>query len=301
MKNKRTVAIGRITRKVTAFVLVAVLSLTGTGTAFAGPPETPWWQPPGAATTPDPNLITTYGVRDGSAGPDFLGVTNTNFDFTAGPATSPLQYPVPSASDLNNTVVGSGLAIWATATNVAPNPYYQNLYYNAVTSGSTATQATTWAYNPVASWGDSNGPLNNIGVTAIAGLEYDPEIIFGANKLTNWQNETANGSNSQTIINVYFANNPIANYGPVFTSNDATNIWTQTYTMGQLAAVADNLKIGTSKITRYDNNDAIVSALNYEKAIKGNLRYIASQIDQGAVQRKIVAYLCSLRYLDRRS
>ncbi|MDR3136683.1 MAG: hypothetical protein LBU07_04620 [Coriobacteriales bacterium] len=35
-----------------------------------------------SAGTPD--LVTTYGVRDGSAGPDYLGITNTNFDFPTG-------------------------------------------------------------------------------------------------------------------------------------------------------------------------------------------------------------------------
>jgi hypothetical protein len=32
-------------------------------------------------TSNAPDLITTYGVRDGSAGPDYLGISNTNFDF----------------------------------------------------------------------------------------------------------------------------------------------------------------------------------------------------------------------------
>jgi hypothetical protein len=301
MRRRRNVSIGTVGRKVTAFVLVAVLSLAGTGTAFAGPPEVPWWQPPGAATTPDPDLITTYGVRDGSAGPDFLGVTNTNFDFTAGLATSPLQYPVPSASNLNTTLVGSGLAIWATGVNEAPNPYYQNLYYNAVTTGSTATQATTWTFNPLASWGDFNASPSNkgnvsTGDATIGGFEFDPDIIFGANKVTAWGNALPDGSNAGTLINLYFANNPWLSYDfdAVFTSNDATNIWGQIYTMGQLATVADGLKSGTSKITRYDNNSATASAVSYEKAIRGNLLYVASQIATGVTPKKTVAYLYSI-------
>jgi hypothetical protein len=237
MKKKGNAAPGRIGRLTLSLVLAAMLSFAGTGAAFANDPETPWWQAPNAALTPDPDLLTTFGVRDGGAGPDFLGISNTNFDFTIGNETSPLQFPVPSASDLNNTTVGSGLAIWATAINEVPNPYYQNLYYNAVTTGSTATQATTWMSTPIASWGDSNASWSNggnvsTGQTTIAGLEFEPEIIFGANKLTNWMNALPNGTNSQTVMDVYFANNISANYGPVFTSNDATNIWAQIYTIG---------------------------------------------------------------------
>jgi hypothetical protein len=296
MKKKGNVAFGRIARKAITVVLVGILSLMGAGSAFADP-VVPYWTTPGPVDPIDDNLIKTYGVRDGSAGPDFLGVSNTNFDFTAGSGTSSLQYTGTTAAQMNS-VTGAGLAIWATAANVNPNPFYQNLYYNTVTSAS-ATQATTWTYNPIASWGDSNGSWSNngnvsTGQTTIAGLEYDPEIIFGANKLTNWMNALPNGTNSQTVMDVYFANNPSANYGPTFTSNDATNIWAQVYTMGQLATVADNLKIGTSKVTRYDSNNAMVSAINYEKAIKGNLRYIASQIDEGAVEKKTVAYLYSI-------
>jgi hypothetical protein len=154
--------------------------------------------------------------------------------------------------------------------------------------------------NPAASWGDSNASPSNkgnvsTGAATIGGLEYDPDIIFGANHITGWQNAAPDGSNSQTVLSSYFSSNPWLNYNPTWTANDATNIWGQVYTMGQLAIVAESLKGGSDvKTTRYDNNNAIASAINYEKAIRGNLLYIASQIDESSVEKKTVAYLYSI-------
>jgi hypothetical protein len=299
MNKKRNSLFRRIGRAAMACALVGTLSLMGVGSAFAAP-VTPYWSTPSAVAEIDDSLVTTYGVRAGSAGPDFLGVTNTNFDFTAGPATSTLQYTGTTAAQLNS-VTGAGLAIWATTSNVNPNPYYQNLYYNIVNPSTAAdyAQATTWMSNPVGSWGDSNASPSNkgnvsTGAATIAGLEYDPDIIFGANKVTGWSNAADDGTNSQTVLSGYFGSNPWLNYGPVWTSNDATNIWGQVYAMGELATVADGLKGGAvTKTTRYDSNNATTSAVNYEKAIRGNLLYIASQID-GGVAKKTVAYLYSI-------
>jgi hypothetical protein len=61
-----------------------------------------------------------------------------------------------------------------------------------------------------------------------------------------------------------------------------------------LATIADGLKSGTDKITRYDSNSATTSAINYEKAIRGNLLYVASQISVGEVGKKTVVYLYSI-------
>jgi hypothetical protein len=297
MKRKQNSFIGSIGRTLMALTLAGALCLAGAGTAFADDQAEPYWTPPDSAASVD-NFLTTYGVRAGSAGPDFLGISNTNFDFTAGSATSTAQYPVPSATTLD-TVVGAGLAIWATDVNEEENPYYQNLYYNAVAGSLTATQATTWMSNPVASWGDSNASPSTIGNVAggtatIAGLEFSPDIIFGANKVTNWQNASSDGTDSPTALSAYFSSNPWLNYGPTWTSNDATNIWGQVYTLGKLAQVADDLTDGTSKVTRYNGNVAVTSAVNYEKAIQGNLLYIASQIDGAVVAQKTVAYLYSI-------
>jgi hypothetical protein len=294
MKSKWNIIISKFGRTVIAFTLASSLCLVGAGTAFADPVD-PYWKAPDQ-TTPDPNLLTTYGVRAGSAGPDFLGISNTNFDFTGGSASSNAQYPVP-ANDLD-TVVGAGLAIWSTPFNEYPNPYYQNMYYDAVTPD-TLTQATTWMSNPMASWGDSNfttsykGNDPTTGAATIAGLEFDPDIIWGANKVTAW-NLLPDGTNSDTIISAYFANYPWLNFHPTWTSNDATNIWGQVYSIGRLATVADTLTTGTSKETRYDSSNATTSAINYEKAIRGNMLYIASQIDTGQVKEKTVAYLYSI-------
>ncbi|MDR1015214.1 MAG: hypothetical protein LBL86_09610, partial [Coriobacteriales bacterium] len=189
-------------------------------------------------------------------------------------------------------------AIWATSVNQDTNAYYQNLYYAIVNPASTAPKATTWMSNPIASWGDSNNSRSNkgnvsTGALTIAGLEYGPEIIFGANKLTNWQDEDPTGAGSQTYINSYLAGGAEPGYAPVFTSNDATNIWAQVYTMGRLADVARGLMAAGDKGVRYGNTP-MPSAVDYEKAVRGNLLWVASRIDSGAAQRKTVAYLYSI-------
>ncbi|MDR1015605.1 MAG: hypothetical protein LBL86_11620 [Coriobacteriales bacterium] len=252
-----------------------------------------------SCTSNGPDLLTTYGVRDGSAGPDFLGISNTNFDFTLGSPFTNTQYTGMTSMQLS-TARGAGLAIWATSVNEETNLYYQNLYYDIALALTPAPpHATTWMSNPIGSWGDSNGTASNkynvsTGAPTIAGLEYDPEIIFGANKLTNWQDELPDGSNSQTVTYNYLAGGAEPGYEPTFTSNDATNIWTQVYTMGRLAEAAENLKaVHEDKETRY-GNDAVAAAVDYEKAIRGNLLYVASQIDLGNAQRKTVAYLYSI-------
>lgn len=51
-------------------------------TATSGAAGVPYDRLQGEGVTPDPSLIKTYAVRDGSAAADFLGITNTNFDFS---------------------------------------------------------------------------------------------------------------------------------------------------------------------------------------------------------------------------
>ncbi|MDR1015127.1 MAG: hypothetical protein LBL86_09165, partial [Coriobacteriales bacterium] len=142
MKQQRSSTPGRIGRAALACLLASSLALAGAGTASAAP-SVPHWSTPAAAKTVDPKLLKTYGVRDGSAGPDFLGITNTNFDFTGGPITSPDQYTGTTPAQLAG-VAGAGLAIWATSVNQDTNAYYQNLYYAIVNPASTAPKATTW-------------------------------------------------------------------------------------------------------------------------------------------------------------
>jgi hypothetical protein len=75
-------------------VLVSSTSNTsnGSGGSYGPAPGVPYWTAPTEVAPISDALIKTYGVRDGSAGPDFLGITNTNFDFTHGPETSNEQY-----------------------------------------------------------------------------------------------------------------------------------------------------------------------------------------------------------------
>ncbi len=296
----------RVAKGMLATLLTASLVVGSTLTALADESEDstvldPFWVTPSAVESNDQNLLKTYGVRAGSAGPDFLGITNTNFDFTGGSASSDEQYTGyldNKGHDIEYTVTGAGLGIWATSVNDYPNPYYQNLFYNAVigqTTGQTYTQATTWMSNPsTSSWGDSNNSKSHVGnvstgAETIAGLEFSPDIIFGANKYVNWD-LASDGSNSGT--NMYAKISTMTGYDPEFVNNDATNIWTQIYTMGQLAETADTItRSSTSKTTRYNDSDATQSAVDYERATKGQMLYIASLIDSDLLDKKTVAYL----------
>ncbi len=133
---------------------------------------------------------------------------------------------------------------------------------------------------------ESNGSRSH-GWRTIGGATYYFGSVDDGAMRTGWQ--TIEGRS------YYFdSDGKLQSYSPAYTSNDATNVWTQVYTMGRLASVADSLKTGTSKITRYDSNSATESAKSYEKAIRGNMLYIASQIDAGAVERKTVAYLYAI-------
>lgn len=306
---EKSIVRSRLKKGALALALSGAMALGGAGLAFADT-GVPFGTAPDGPVAANSNLLKTYGVRAGSAGPDFLGITNTNFDFTQGSASSPDQnLNYPTASDRL-----AGLSIWATSVNESVNPYYSNLLYKALGGTVTSDLATTWMSNPsTSSWGDSNGSASNKGNVAsgaatIAGLEYSPQIIFGANKYTNWALD-ASGSNSNTNIYTYLYadedNDGIrdneANYVPVFANNDATNIWTQVYTMGRLATTADSLTDGTSLITRYNGSDAEASALDYERAIRGQMLYLAAAIDEGWVapvdpdaDRKTVAYLYSI-------
>lgn len=252
-----------------------------------------FWAAPDKATTIDSKLLTTYGVRAGSAGPDFLGISNTNFDFSAiSPNNQKTGQYTGYTQDELKGVTGASLALWATSVNENVNPYYANLMYNALSNG-TSTAATTYIANPEeSSWGDSNGETVTIpgsDKTTISGLEYQPDIIFGANKATNWDNFDYTKSNIGKAV----ANKTTGydNYNPTFANNDSTNLWTQIYTIGQLADATSKAKSATGKTTRYNSDD---SALSYEKALRGNLLYIASQIDQGKAKKKTVAYLYAI-------
>ena len=258
-----------------------------------------YWSTPSDIAEIDEDALTTYGVRAGSAGGDFLGISNTNFDFNKGTNSTGVtgfDSITDMGADYLTTVYGSGLAIWATSLNENANPYYANLYYTIVTGEYTTAgaaalgAATTWMSNPEESaWGDSDNSTSYDaeGNETISGLEYEPDIIWGANKTTNW-NLSSDGSNSET--NIYAYESEDEDYNPVYVNNDSTNLWTQIYTMGQLATAADELE-GT---TRYDDSSATTSAVAYEKATKGQLLYIASLIDSGELEAKTIAYLYAI-------
>lgn len=252
--------------------------------------------------------LKTYGVRAGSAGPDYLGITNTNYDFTKGGASLTTQY-TPTYDYARSRV---GMLVWATAANETPNPYYWNYYYNLGKNADAATAspaATTWMKNGKdSSWGDTIGEYNeDFGVAN--GLEYRPEIIYGANKYTNWGQDFTYKTEFPTYIGYInsgkygydsdtkeykvdseatakFAKTGDATYNPTFANNDSTNIWGQVYSLGQLAAKADEVK-GTKSL-RYGEK-AATEAVAYEKAIRGNLLYCASKLTSS--NRKTVAYL----------
>lgn len=300
----------KVGRGVVSLGFAGALVLGGAVPAFAAATN-PFGTTPSGTVTPNANLIKTYGVRAGSAGADYLGITNTNYDFTAGSASATTQYTgyTSYANNASDNSKLAGLSIWGSSVNESVNPYYANLLYYAVNGTSAVGQqnaATTWMKNSN-SWGDSfatvteengtytvatNSTKNNTasGAATVNGLEYNPQIIFGANKVTNWDNLTA----SETVFGKYLANNE-SGYNPEYVANDATNIWTQVYTMGQLATTADGLKSNNSGlVTRYDSNNAKASAISYEKAIRGNLLYIASRIDANSALKKTVAYLYAI-------
>ena len=280
------------------FAAVALATSLVPVTAGSALANDSYWSAPDQAVAVDTStILKTYGVRAGSAGPDFLGISNTNFDFTA---ASPgkwqsAQYDQYTAEDLAG-IKGAGLAIWATSVNENPNPFYANLMYNAMTGSSATPAATTWVANPEeSSWGDSNGLNSTLadgsGVSTVNGLEYLPEIIFGANKSTSWDNFDVQSTN---IYKWASSSANTVGYDPTYTNNDASNMWTQLYSIEQLSYAAEGVKDATGLTTRYDGNSTEIGALAYEKSIRGNLLYCASQLDQDKAAQKTVAYLYAI-------
>ena len=297
MRNVRS---SRIKKGAACAVLATTMAVAGYGTAFAANIASST-EP---AATPS-TLLTTASVRAGSAGPDFLGITNTNYDFqpshTAG-AGDPYPYYNEDVkkgwgADLAKADQFNRLAVWGTGSNVNANPYYQNLLVNYlldddVTDGKGAlpsgyVMATTYHSNKETSaWGDVT--VNNIYADGII----SQDLVFGANKYTNW-----NGDYSA------YTQTKLKNENAVYTNNDSTNVWTQMYTIEQLAIAADNAVSAedSTKTLRYGN--ATETAVKYEKAIKGQMLYVASQLDaedgttDGQItdeNKKTVAYLYAI-------
>ena len=298
----------RLFATVAASALAASMVVAGGGAAYANTvgnfgEDTPSTEM--GLTYNGKTLLKTYGVRAGSAGPDFLGISNTNYDFAAGNAEQTDQYNYTDAD-----VYGEhGLGIWGTVVNENPNPFYWNLVSNKLSGTSAANVATSWmrnipidgtsATNAYSSWGDSSGAASTVVETddeTIAGLEYSPEIIFGANKAGNWSNFTTDGITDTKMYTVG-GRTTASDYA----NNDATNIWTQIYTMGQLATKADSI---TTKSTRYGS--ATDCAVNYERAIRGQMLYISMCLDgiqdsnndgvddATGLKKKTVAYLYAI-------
>ena len=270
--------------------------------AMAAPADSSWIQAPTSAKTITANdtLLTTYGVRAGSAGGDYLGISNTNFDFTSGGASSTTQFMPYKEAALDNANKAR-LAIFGSDINENPNPYLYNLFYNAngyngsaTFANASTTAATSWMNNPH-SWGDTAGAASKnvfTGSDTVQGAEFGiPDIIYGATDKVCWGNfspaDTVWYTASKDGSSV--ANGDFTGLGnnATYVHNDSTNVWTQIYTMGQLASTADNM----SGTTRYGK--AVDSAVNYEKAIKGNVLYVASKIDSGTAKKK-VAYLYAI-------
>lgn len=278
----------RLGKGVLAVALAGAMAVVGAVPAFAAT-QTPFGNEGVAIDDQFNNLLKTYGVRAGSAGPDYLGVTNTNFDFTSGVHSQETQYDRYRNLDADQL---RGLSIWGSSVNQNTNPYYQNLLHNALTGEESAVTpaATTWMKNPnTSSWGDSLNVMSHVGnvstgAPTIAGLEYNPQIIFGANKYVNWNLDTS-GSNSATNIYNY-------GYSATYLNNDATNLWTQMYTIGKLAEGADVITSTTDATTRYGS--AKTSAINYERAIKGQMLNVARVINNDGMEKPTIAYLYAI-------
>ena len=303
MSNVRS---NRFRKGLVCAALATTMAIAGAGTAFA---STNVASSSTAADTPS-TLLTTSAVRAGSAGPDFVGITNTNYDFqpshTAGLGD---PYPYSNGSkgwghDLDKADQFNRLAVWCTGVNEKANPYYQNLLVNYLldkaddgTVNSSAglaagyTMATTYHSNKdTSAWGDVT--VDNVYANGII----SQDLVFGANKYTNW-----NGDYSA------YTQTALKNTDATYTNNDSTNVWTQIYTIEKLAKAADNAVAeanagGINESLRY--GDAVDSAVDYEKAIKGQMLYVASQEDAAdgttdgiisAAKQKKVAYLYAIQ------
>ena len=280
----RHVHMSRFTKGIACVALAGAMTAGCFGTALASniaSDSTP-------ANTTDLNLLTTASVRAGSAGPDFLGITNTNYDFQPS-HTAKAGDPYPYTAWGADGVLGKAdqfnrLAVWGTGSNTNANPYYQNLlaqYLLDKVEGQGGLpdgyqMATTYHANKETSaWGDvTYDGRDGYGHTEdgladkyVGSNIISQDLVFGANKFTNWNGDYT--AYTQTAL---------YNKDAVYTNNDSTNLWTQIYTIEQLAIAADKAAADTGKDLRY--GDAVDTAINYEKGIKGQMLYVASKLDK---------------------
>ncbi len=68
---------GLLGKGAAALALACAMAAGGAAPADA---STTYWTAPSSQATVSANLLKTYAVRGGAAGPDFLGITNTNTD-----------------------------------------------------------------------------------------------------------------------------------------------------------------------------------------------------------------------------
>lgn len=301
----------KLTKAAAASLLAGAMIAGGAGSAFAA--DT-FWSVPTADTSvtnsSGASYVKTYGVRAGSAGGDYVGISNTNFDAN-GAAGATTAAGSGDDTQLEMTAAhldkwGAQIAIWATSVNENPNPYLANLMMNTAIdlgrqSGTKSTNAaTTWQRNcETSAWGDSYGTpsTDKNGNATIQGLEYSPEIIYGANKMTNWSNFSSEAA-AATKIGEYETEQASESghnfYNPTYANNDSTNVWSHIYSINQLGDIADGVVADSDGKLALRYGDASNAAIDYEKSIRGNLLYVASQLDSGAQDKKTVAYLYAI-------
>lgn len=318
----------RLTSLLLSAVVAASLGPVGTALAATTVSSDTSWQIPGKAmnntVTKDGKLykiLTYYGSAWTSAGPDYLGISNSG--------------ALVSASSLDAAAHNSLMGIWGSAANEVPNAYtwntFYNLYANAIGLDSSrlsdCTQTTT-GYSTVSG--------------TIGTLKYRPELIPPRNvsnyivdpaeaehiRKGEYYTTLSDGTNGFSAAgdaeakSKYYAPND-EKYNPVMITLRADHPFTYVDTLYDIADSAEKIIADTANYDGKDENGVQVTeanvtwknmnalpratryeetptecALDVEKAVRGSVYYTLSKIADKTVKRKKVAYLVSVPDVD---
>lgn len=291
------------------------------GTVAAG---TSWTVP----TAPMTNAVTIDGksykvVTANSAnnwiiaGPDYLGISNSNQLDNGGGAAGGKSFQ----DEVTSTLMG----IWASEANEVPNAYNWNYFYDLYAA---SVNLDASAYAPFST--QSVGANYDSSTGTIGSYKYRPEIMWGTannDKAVSYIREGKyfassddEAAGTEADSSLYACPND-ADYNPVYVGmdNNATNVFAASTYLYQAAEAAQTAIDATKnynsngaynvnnvtwrtvnalpRTTRYEADAAEVKmsatdcAVAYEKTMKGAAYYTLSKIADGTTTKKKVAFV----------
>ncbi|MDO4502895.1 MAG: hypothetical protein Q4D06_06895 [Coriobacteriia bacterium] len=267
-------------------------------------------------------VLTTWAEAWSTAGPDFLGVSNSAYYGNGGNGNA-------KVTNYTQAQKSSMVGIWATSANESPNAYNWNTFYNFYAEAMNKT-ASDWSCvsttsNGGSDWDSASGVWcgfkyrpdvvwTNNNLNAAAAADYVKQINEGkysasATKATDGNKTYVADANEDGSYDSSYAQYGDATYNPQVISpnnNSPYSFVASAYQLADASAkviadTANNPGIGDEALTWKNANKLPRSgrysetptecALNVEKLARGSVYYTLSKIADGTVNKKKVAYV----------